>query len=431
MFLLNKISIKMKGWILILATFCGFSLNIGLVIFAFNGLDNNHNKVETILKSNMTPEKITQEVNVANKEYKEFLTLSETLLIGGSLLGLAFFIIFTLILVRSITGSVDSLGEVSKDLASGSGDLTKRINIKSEDEIAQLSKNINIFINKIHETVKTAKSSSSENETIAQDISNTTSEIEKRTTDELTFVEETKSIGDSIRTELQNATISSNKTNDDIKTVANELSQATNEIKTLVSNIHQAAEVEATTAQKLSELSSETEQVKDILNVISDIADQTNLLALNAAIEAARAGEHGRGFAVVADEVRKLAERTQKSLSEIDVTINVIVQNVASASEQMNANYQFVEKLVTSSSKVQDDILATGDIMENASKTSLESSKITLSLTDDTQKVIAKIDTILEFSQDNNRSADTLYDASQKLSKQADIINSKLGEFEV
>ncbi len=379
----------------------------------------------------MTPEKITQEVNVANEEYKEFLTLSETLLIGGSLLGLAFFIIFTLILVRSITGSVDSLGEVSKDLASGSGDLTKRINIKSEDEIAQLSKNINIFINKIHETVKTAKSSSSENETIAQDISNTTSEIEKRTTDELTFVEETKSIGDSIRTELQNATISSNKTNDDIKTVANELSQATNEIKTLVSNIHQAAEVEATTAQKLSELSSETEQVKDILNVISDIADQTNLLALNAAIEAARAGEHGRGFAVVADEVRKLAERTQKSLSEIDVTINVIVQNVANASEQMNANYQFVEKLVTSSSKVQDDILATGDIMENASKTSLESSKITLSLTDDTQKVITKIDTILEFSQDNNRSADTLYDASQKLSKQADIINSKLGEFEV
>ncbi len=431
MLMLNKVNIKTKGWMLIIATFFGFSLNIGLVVYAFNGINENHNKIEMVLENNMNQEELKIELQNVNGEYNSFVTFSRIILIGGSLLGLAFFILFTFILVKSITGSVDSLGEVSKDLASGNGDLTKRILIDSKDEISQLSKNINIFIQKIHETVKIAKSSSNENENIAQNIANTTKEIEKITTDELVFVGETKAMGDSMKTELQNATLSTSKTSDDIKLVSNELNKTIDEIKILVGNIHQAAQIEEATARKLSELSSETEQVKSVLVVISDIADQTNLLALNAAIEAARAGEHGRGFAVVADEVRNLADRTQKSLSEINITINIIVQNVADASEQMNQNYKFVEQLVSSSSKVQEDIVATSSIMQSASQTSLETSNITFALTDDTQKVIAKIDTILEFSKQNNKSAEALNEASQELSKQADITKSKLGEFEV
>ena len=528
MYLLNKIKIKTKGWILVLATFIGFTLNIGLVVYALNGIDKNHKEIETALKTEkilseimvngllfnssrgvllLTPDSkkaqvtlkksinnlktnriylkkymeeayasmekpidalidfgmtlVGKEITDANnkkglelwravkfkvdpilksaqnrtleaeKNYNSFFNSSRTLLIGGSVIGLLFFMVFTYLMVSSITKSVESLSDITKDLASGSGDLTKRIHVKTNDEIAYLAENINQFISKIHETVKASKQSSLENENIAKLVSLTTTKIESRTTEEVSFVKETKTIGDSMKIELESATQISSKTSDDITIVESQLDAATNNIKALVANIHKAAEVEAEASEKLSQLTVDTEQVKAVLDIISEIADQTNLLALNAAIEAARAGEHGRGFAVVADEVRKLAERTQKSLEEVNVSISVIVQNVSNANGQMKENYAFIEKLVTDSSEVQENIEGTQSVMKEASNASRESSQVSHSLSKETEKLISKIDTILEFSQENNKSAHELFDYTKKLSKQADIINAKLNEFEV
>ena len=114
----------------------------------------------------------------------------------------------------------------------------------------------------------------------------------------------------------------------------------------LTQKISEESRKENELADKLIQLSKDAEQVKAVLRVIGDIADQTNLLALNAAIEAARAGEHGRGFAVVADEVRKLAERTQKSLTETNASISVVVQSIGDSSESMSENAKEVEALV-------------------------------------------------------------------------------------
>jgi len=409
--LLRNIKIKTKGWLLVGTTFMGFSSNIILVLILFSNLNDKY--------------------NTKTDNFVELMFFSKSILIWGSILGLIFFMIFTFVMVKSITDSVDSLSDITVELASGSGDLRKRINVSSKDEISSLSENLNKFISKIHDTVKNAKENSFDSQKASEEFSFIANSIETRISKEFIFVEETKEIGDSVKIELQNASIDSKQTSSDIGLALNSLNDATNKIKELVQNIHHTAQIEAESSQKLSQLSTETGQVKSVLEVISDIAEQTNLLALNAAIEAARAGEHGRGFAVVADEVRQLAERTQKSLTEIDMTINVIVQSVSDASTQMAENYKFVEGLVTSSSQVQDDIFNTQNFMDKASVASTKSSEVTNALTTDIENIITKINTILEYSTLNNDAAIDLNKNANKLQTQANSLNQRLNEFEV
>ena len=186
------------------------------------------------------------------------------------------------------------------------------------------------------------------------------------------------------------------------------LSKTVSNMATLNSQIESAQESESMLSENLKTLSQDAEQIKDILGIIADIADQTNLLALNAAIEAARAGEHGRGFAVVADEVRKLAENTQKSLSEINTSVSLIVQNISNASEKVSLNAQEATKLVELSNVMRKDIKSAQEATKEnyeQGKNDIQNSK---TIKEESTKVVPQVEDITEAIEQSKNSLESL-----------------------
>ena len=318
----------------------------------------------------------------------------------------------------------DSITQFVKDK-----ELKFRISYAKNNEIKEIVDSFNALIVTLEQTIVDAKNSSNENASVSHELSTTSMQIGRNAEQSSVIVENTIHEIETIKIFVQETATLSEGMKKSIATAGSRLDNAKNEVITLRNEVELASQAETALAQKLEQMSHDAEQVKQILTVISDIADQTNLLALNAAIEAARAGEHGRGFAVVADEVRKLAERTQSSLTEINATINVIVQSIVDSSEEMGRNAKNIQRLSSVSSGVETTILGTTQVMDESVQAVTTSAQNSRKISQDTDKIVDMVSNINTLTSENARSVEEIAAAADHLSRLAENLNNKLQQF--
>ena len=309
------------------------------------------------------------------------------------------------------------------------GDIVTCVDIKSKDEFGELSEYFNLAMANIGIMINDVKALSTHNTEVSKKLQETAQLMDKSNDDVSSKVNDAVRNGVELNSKLQISAQEAELSNQDTVQVGVKLSEAKDGIDDMVTRVRDSAEVETEMATRLVQLSSEAEQVKDILVVISDIAEQTNLLALNAAIEAARAGEHGRGFAVVADEVRKLAERTQKTLSEINATINVVVQSIIDSSETMNENVKMVNALHEIANRVENEINETVVIVDKATEASENSLRDTKLMAEDTDKMISLVNVANESVSSNIPNIHSVADASHEINNLSNELKNKLSAF--
>jgi len=411
---------------------------------------------------------VTSDAAASRQAGDEAASLANTLIITSITLGIIISLGFGVVISRGISRPIGKIAEISDQIAMG--DIQHEIDIRSKDEIGILAGSFRKLITYMNELSGAAESIAKNDLTIsvepksekdvlgnsfktmitnltgmvrqltsnagelvsaATEISSASEQMSRGANDQSQQVEQVSSAIEEMTATIVESSNNAGEETDASKGASDTATSGGQIVSDTIQGMQKIADVVKESAESIAKLATSADQIGEIIGVIDDIADQTNLLALNAAIEAARAGEQGRGFAVVADEVRKLAERTGKATGEITEMIKGIQTETEEAVHSMETGIQEVDKgrtladqagnslgeIVTMSGKVMDMIQQIATASEEQSSAAEQISK--------------NVEQVASITKETATGAEQSATAAEELNRQAEGLKDMVGQFKV
>ncbi|EJL3952509.1 methyl-accepting chemotaxis protein [Vibrio cholerae] len=389
---------------------------------------------------NLTP--ITRPINFAGQDWQLIGYIDLTAIQANTdqlnwKITLALLICAFVIIVASVTmlhvsfKPLSRLNTLVANLSQGNGDLTQRLAVESKDEIGQICNSINLFIEKLQQMFIDVADSSKEIDRAVVHLSNqarsnlnTLNQHTQETEQAITAIEEMSASASSIAQSADDAALLTERTNRYADESKQTVTEAVNSVNGLVNQVSSMAET-------ITRMSEDTKQINSVLQVIGAIAEQTNLLALNAAIEAARAGEQGRGFAVVADEVRALASRTQQSTSQINDMLATLKTTTENVVKEMDSTRIHCEETAERTNHVMDSLNVVTDSVAEMNNLNTLIATSAMEQRQVTHEVSKNMAAIQEMVRKLNMNAAQVTSVSNELQNTSHALSDVVGRFRV